>query len=620
MPRIKVLPENVANMIAAGEVINRPASVVKELVENSLDAESDKIEIHVRQYGKGEIKVVDNGHGMGYHDAMLAFERHATSKISCPSDLQSIHTLGFRGEALPSIASVALFKLMTREKGAEMGTQIIIDGGKLLKVSEVGAPRGTTIQVSSLFKNIPARRKFLKSNAVELNHITQTLHQIAVSRYQNHFAFYHNQRVIWHLQRAGSLGERIQQLYDDEITDHLLEVDQECEFFKIHGFIGNITYTKTNRFSQYLYVNNRCIRNPLLLKAISEGYSHVIPQGRHPICFLFFTIPADQIDVNVHPAKVEVRFSNQQRIFEQIVCLIKDRLASSRTVPKGSKALSIPLINTDIKSPPVGETPAMTFKGPIEEVVREKQTIPEDYLNHIYHPSPEKKSTGGDKVDNYQEKVQAAFFSSKPSFQKIVQNEDPNQFFIPESDFFQLDNSFIFFESSKSLVIVDQHAAHERIRYEQLQKEYRAKTTLCSQGLVAPIPFQVPRHLIELAEELLAPLKAVGFEIEYFGQDTFVIKAIPLLLSKTNPLDLIQNIFDNLSEFSQNDTSALINALLIRMACSSAIKANRKMNTEEMRSLIEQLRETAMPFRCPHGRPTTIQLHLKVLKKHFLRT
>jgi len=582
MPRIKVLPENVANMIAAGEVINRPASVVKELVENSLDAESDKIEIHVRQYGKGEIKIVDNGHGMGYHDAMLAFERHATSKIRCPSDLQSIHTLGFRGEALPSIASVALFKLITREKGAEMGTQIILDGGKLLKVSEVGAPLGTTIQVSSLFKNIPARRKFLKSNAVELNHITQTLHQIAISHYQNHFAFYHNQRVIWHLQRAGGLGERIQQLYDDEITDHLLEIDQECEFFKIHGFIGNITYTKTNRFSQYLYVNNRCIRNPLLLKAISEGYSHVIPQGRHPICFLFFTIPADQIDVNVHPAKVEVRFSNQQKIFEQTARLIKDRLASSRTVPKVPEALSIPRINPDIKSPPVGETPTMTFKGPIEEVVREKQTIPECYLNHGYHPSPERKSTGGDEVDNYQEEAQAAFFASKPSFQKIVQNEDPNQFFIPESDFFQLDNSFIFFESRKSLVIVDQHAAHERIRYEQLQKEYRAKTTLCSQSLVAPIPFQVPRHLIELAEELLAPLKAVGFEIEYFGQDTFVIKAIPLLLSKTNPLDLIQNIFDNLSELPQNDTSTLIDALLIRMACSSAIKANRKLNTEEM--------------------------------------
>ena len=582
-----------------------------------MDAESDKIEIYIKQYGKGEIKVVDNGSGMGYHDAMLAFERHATSKISSPSDLMNIHTLGFRGEALPSIASVAQFKLITRERGAEMGTEIILDGGKLLKVSEVGAPLGTSIQVSSLFKNIPARRKFLKSSAIELNHITQTLHQVALSRYENYFAFYHNQKSVWHLQKAKSLKDRIQQLYDDEMSDHLLEIEKDFELFKVHGFIGNTTYTKTNRYSQYIYVNNRYIRNPILLKAISEGYSHVVPQGRYPICFLFLSIAPDQIDVNVHPAKIEVRFSDQQKIFAAIAGLIKDRLAGAQSLPKIPEALSIPNIKKNTQLPSADEFSAMVLN----------EAIGEPYLNDKYQQLPKSKleaglpdgSGGRGAVNNDQEEDQAPFFLPKPSFQKSIQNEDPKPFFTPESDLFQFDDSFIFFESQKSLVIVDQHAAHERVRYEQLQREYRAKTTIPSQRLLIPFPFQVPRHLIELAEELLAPLQAVGFEMEHFGQDTFVVKAIPLLLSKTNPHDLMQNIFDNLSELPRNDAEALIEALLIQLACSSAIKANRKLNAEEMKSLLEQLRETVMPFRCPHGRPTTIQLPLKVLKKHFLR-
>ncbi len=333
MAKIKVLSENIANMIAAGEIIDRPASVVKELVENSLDSGSDHIEIQVKGYGKEEISIIDNGHGMGYHDALLAFERHATSKIREASDLEKIHTLGFRGEALPSIASVSALILTTREKEAEIGTRIVINGGKLLKVSEIGAPMGTTVKVSSLFKNIPARRKFLKSNPVEFHHIAQILQQMALSYFQNSFTFSHNGRKIWHLQKASSLKERIQQLFDHEMIEHLLEIEENFESFQIYGYISNVTFMKPNRTFQYLFVNQRAIRNQLLLKAITEGYRHIAPQGQYPVCFLFLTIPPEKVDVNVHPSKTEVKFLNHQEIFTRMVNLFKDRLSHAHQLP-----------------------------------------------------------------------------------------------------------------------------------------------------------------------------------------------------------------------------------------------------------------------------------------------
>ncbi|MEW5802962.1 MAG: DNA mismatch repair endonuclease MutL [bacterium] len=688
MPRIKVLPENLANMIAAGEIIDRPASVVKELVENAIDAGSDTIEVHLSRYGKEEIKVIDNGCGMGRHDALLAFERHATSKIREPEDLHKILTLGFRGEALPSIASVARLSLVTRERGAEIGTQVILDGGKLIKVSEIGAPLGTCIQVFSLFKNIPARLKFMKSDAVEFNHITQILYQEAIDHYRISFTLRHNGKTVWYMPAVKTLAGRIQQAYGYEIADHLLEINGEFKDLRIQGLIGKATYTKPNRFSQYTYVNNRFIRSPILLKAVSEGYSQVLPRDRFPVFFLFLGIPPEEVDVNVHPAKIEVRFSNQQEVFEGVVSLIRNRLATSRTtapgimVPASSAALDGPqatVIHEFEGAPPAApargifvqdgaggqrlqsETESHTCAparaaGAVDERqaeavdVRQAEAVDVRQAEAVDMPQDEGKQDAAPQNEAVRQRETTRQGEAVRQGQAIRQgetvqqgetarqgettrqggsirqsevggqsSEDSRQLFLPVGDLIQLDNSFILFETRLGLVIVDQHAAHERVRYEQLQQEYRTKT-LHSQRLLVPITFEMPGATEESAKELLPRLHLLGFDMEHFGHDTFIIKATPLLLAKSDPSEVIQGMFDDFSELSKSDPQSLFDELLKRMACSSAIKANHRLSKEEMRSLIEQLRATSMPFRCPHGRPTTIHLDLRLLEKHFQRT
>jgi len=649
-------------MIAAGEIIDRPASIVKELVENAIDAESDAIEVHLLHYGKDEIKVIDNGCGMGRHDALLAFERHATSKIREPEDLHNIHTLGFRGEALPSISSVARLVLITREKGTEIGTQVILDGGKLIKVSEIGAALGTTVQISSLFKNIPARLKFMKSNSVEFSHITQVLDQEALAHYTICFTLKHNGKTVRHMPAVKTLSERVQQLYGHEITDHLIEIDGEFKTLGIQGLMGEATYTKPNRYSQYTYVNNRFVRNQILLKAVCEGYGHVLPRDRYPVCFLFLNIPPGEVDVNVHPAKIEVRFSNQQEIFEGIAKIIQNRLATSQAaVARVMLTASTPVAEPEPIAEPEpcefirqhefikphsfpppdtgrlarGTQNSLFLKGDLGGFLekREIQIPPSPPLEKggvkkttpVSFPPLPPAAADADSSQPVQadsgQPVQADL--SQPVQADSGQSEvridkDPRLLFTPEGDLIQINNSYILFETRQGLVIVDQHAAHERVRYEQLQQEYRAKT-LHSQRLLVPITFRIPGHAAEPAEELLSQLRLAGFDLEHFGHDTFVIKATPLLLAKTDPREIIQGIFDDFSESSKRDSQSIFDTLLMRMACSSAIKANHRLNKEEMKSLIDQLRETSMPFRCPHGRPTTIQLDLRLLEKHFLR-
>ncbi|MCL6583812.1 MAG: DNA mismatch repair endonuclease MutL [bacterium] len=639
MPRIKILPENLVNMIAAGEIIDRPASVVKELVENSIDAGSDQIEVHLLGYGKEEIKVIDNGCGMGRHDALLAFERHATSKISQPEDLEKIHTLGFRGEALPSIAAVAQLVIITRERESEIGTQVVVEGGKLIRVCEIGAPVGTMVRVSSLFKNVPARLKFLKSNSVEFSHITQVLEQESLSHHQISFTFKHNGKIVWQMPKVLTLAERIGQLFGYEILDHLLEIDGEAGSCRIQGFIGQASFSsRSSRSCQYTYVNGRFVRSPIILKAISEGCDHILPRERHAVCFLFLTLPPKQVDVNVHPAKIEVRFSNQQEVFEGIVRLIKDQLSSSR-----SAVPSIGIINTR-----AGETFAQKGIGPKlqesplgESGTRGKEDgatrantlplFPDRAASEAACPDGQ-ASRSFAALDLFGPGLTACepaclaqpdYECSKlphPESSDELADDSVRDLFIAEGDFLQIKNSFILFETRQGLLIVDQHAAHERIRYEQLWQEYRMKT-FRAQQLLVPITFQLPAYLAASAEEVLSQLRLVGFDLEPFGHGTFVIKAVPLSLTNTDPRELIREMFADLTQmmFRKHDPQGLFDALLMRAACSSAIKANHRLSKEEMRSLIEQLRLTSMPLRCPHGRPTIIQLELKLLEKYFMR-
>ena len=628
-------------MIAAGEIIDRPASIVKELVENSIDAGSDTIEVHLSHYGKGEIKVIDNGCGMCRHDALLAFERHATSKIREPEDLMNIHTLGFRGEALPSISSVARLVLITREKGTDIGTQVILDGGKLVKVCEIGAPLGTSVQVSSLFKNIPARLKFLKTNSVEFSHITQVMDQEALAHERICFTLKHNGKTVWHIPAVKTLSERVIQLCGHEIADHLIEIDGEFRSLRVHGLIGEAAYTKPNRYSQYTYVNGRFIRSQPLLKAVCEGYGHVLPRDRYPVCFLFLSIPPGEVDVNVHPAKTEVRFSNQQEIFERIVSLIQNRLATSRTaVPRFQVPASLPVAEPapifgpesasfETEAPgaePVPVTESLPGAEPVPSKPVPCEPVPCELPRQSSFPHPRPVKEDQSPSSGFQippspppfEKGGAKGPEEKKEGKATADDKDPRQLFIPEGDLIQISNSYILFGTSHGLVIIDQHAAHERVRYEQLQREYRTRT-LHSQRLLVPITFRITGHAAEPSGELLSQLRLAGFDLEHFGHDTFVIKAIPLLLVKTDPREIIQGLFDDFPETSKSDPQSIFDALLMRMACSSAIKANHRLNKEEMKSLIEQLRQTSMPFRCPHGRPTTIQLDMRLLEKNFLR-
>ncbi len=597
MPHIRILPETLSNKIAAGEVVERPASVVKELVENALDAESTRVIIEVEKGGQTLIQVSDNGIGMPRDDALLAIERYATSKISTDADLFAIRTLGFRGEALPSIASVSRFSLVTRDKSSEGGTQIMVEGGKVKSVTEVGAPPGTLISVRQLFFNTPARRKFLKAISTELSHIAEAVARMALSHPAVQFRLIHNDKVVKNWVSASRHLDRVADVLGKEAGRDLHAVEANRNGIAVAGWVSSPRTTRRTSRGIYIFVNGRYVSDRTIQHAIFEGFAQRLVKGQFPVAVVFIRVPFDEVDVNVHPTKNEVRFANPRQLHEAVKSAVAQTLYEIDRVnwlPGGGSQSPV-----SDKLPQIAE-PASPFavsqtrhefgikNSSLQPAAGDRQ--PE---SSIQHPA----SSGRGQ--------QEALFDQRGFGSLRVLG--------------QLHNTYIVCESDAGLVLIDQHAAHERIFFERL-KQSRSDRPSATQRLLVPETLELNFREAEILEQILTDLKTLGLEIEPFGKNTFVIKAVPALLSGQDPKPMVREIAEKMAAGdSAADLQQALDECRVVMACHAAIRAGQALGAGQAKGLLNQLDQCENPSHCPHGRPTWVRWDLSILQKSFKR-
>jgi DNA mismatch repair protein MutL len=594
MSRIHLLSEEVASQVAAGEVIERPASVVKELVENSLDAGAKKIEVMIRRGGISTIRVVDDGTGMDRDDALLCLERHATSKIRSGHDLATISTLGFRGEALPSIASVSRFRLSTREHTALAGTEVLVNGGKIETVRDGGDAPGTQIEVRSLFYNLPARRKFLRSENTESSHVEQQLHLQAIGHPHTGFVFVNDERTVWQLPPAAHLLERIRDLCGGALAGELLEIPtDENNGITVRGFIGKPGVSRSTRAQQIVFLNGRAVENTTLHYALREGYHTALMKGQYPVTFLFIDMDPSAVDVNVHPAKREVRFRDPATVREAIVEKIRLTMESGRA---GWSKTFAPAPDISALSPQpsaLPDTPSL-----IEH--REQVALRRDWSSLPLQPATPSPETQAPAAP-----------ASIP--QSAIRN--PQSFKILGV----LGKLYVLMENETGLVLVDQHAAHERILFEELRRRMEGQG-VPSQRLLMPLTIQLSPRDTDWMLQNLATLHKMGIGIEEFGALTFKIDALPTFIRAGDPLQLVRDIIDELRQTStQTSKVRLGEDVIATTVCRHAVKANDYLREPELVRLIQDLLACELPYCCPHGRPTMIQMSYGELEKKFGR-
>jgi len=607
MSRIRLLPEAVASQVAAGEVVERPASVLKELIENSIDAGARKIDILIRRGGISLVRVVDDGCGMDRDDALLSLERHATSKIRSAADLQAVATLGFRGEALPSIASVSRFRLTTREAGAVAGTEIVVNGGKIDIVRDGGEAPGTQVEVRSLFYNLPARRKFLRSENTESRNIEHQIHLQAIGHSRIGFSLLRDDRMLFQVPSAATLGDRIRDLYGIELLQRLVEVNgTPSRNIRVAGFIGQAGLSRQTRSQQLVFVNGRATESGLLTAALREGYHTALMKGQYPVTFLFLKIDPGSVDVNVHPAKREVRFRDPIAVREAVVRSIQQTLERGRGGWQ-EKFRS-----------PLTRPAAVPEKRTSDLKLRPEIPVPEESHRELPHLAPavagiatvagvvESGRLPTPRVDSTDDALAA-----QRSQQLTVQQQ------------FQiigvLNKLYVLMENADGLVLVDQHAAHERILFEELRRRME-EHGVPTQKLLLPHTFDVPPRDGDWIERNLSILQKMGIGIESFGPGTFKIDSLPGFLSVSDPAQFMRKVIDDLkSAGSSTSPMRLGEEMIAKTVCRHAVKANDPLRYPEIEKLIRDLLECDLPYCCPHGRPTMIQISLTELEKKFGR-
>jgi len=608
MSRIRLLPETVASQVAAGEVVERPASVVKELIENSIDAGARKIDILIRRGGISLVRVVDDGCGMDRDDALLSLERHATSKIRSAADLQAVATLGFRGEALPSIASVSRFRLTTREAGAVAGTEIVVNGGKIDIVRDGGEAPGTQVEVRSLFYNLPARRKFLRSENTESRNIEHQIHLQAIGHSRIGFSLLRDDRMLFQLPSAATLGDRIRDLYGIELLERLVEVNgTPSRNIRIAGYIGQAGLSRQTRSQQLVFVNGRAIESGLLTAALREGYHTALMKGQYPVTFLFLEIDPASVDVNVHPAKREVRFRDPTAIREAIVRSIQQTLERGRV---GWQEKFRSPVTTPAAVP---EKPASDLK------LRPEVPAPEETHRELPHLAPtvagiatvagvvDSGRLPTPRVDSTDDAVAAAQRSRQLAVQQQFQIIGV------------LNKLYVLMENADGLVLVDQHAAHERILFEELRRRME-EHGVPTQKLLLPHTFDMPPRDADWIERNISILQKMGIGIESFGPGTFKIDSLPGFLSVSDPAQFMRKVIDDLKSAGNSTSPMRLGEEMIAMTvCRHAVKANDPLRYPEIEKLIRDLLECDLPYCCPHGRPTMIQISLMELEKKFGR-
>jgi len=599
MSKIRILPEILSNKIAAGEVVERPASVVKELIENSLDADSRRIRIEVEQGGKSLIRVSDTGTGMRRDDALLAIERYATSKISTDSDLFSINTLGFRGEALPSIASISLFSLITREKNDEIGTEIIVEGGKIRDLKDVGAPPGTMITVKNIFYNIPARRKFLKTITTEMGHIADAIDRIAIGWPKVQFKLQHNGKLIKEWPSVVDPLDRVIDTLGKDTGAELYRIEFDDNIISISGWVSSTRVTRSTSRGIYVYANGRFVRDKIVQNALVEGYEKRLMKGRFPLAVLFLRVPFDQVDVNVHPTKHEVKFTNEKRVHESVVRSVSEALRMTDRFEWAPKR------SVDRKIPTVSEPVSQYSRNDMQ--IDSSQADSSTYVpGKSIRKLPAKDQIHVRKAESSEHEEQTELWEKKSYGDLRVIG--------------QFRNTYILCESGEELVLIDQHAAHERILFEQIKNRSSASKSV-GQRLLIPETIEFGYKESGVLEALIPDLREFGLEIEPFGGNTFVVKSVPMLLSDREIKPLIIEIIEKMAAigFTPGLETAIDECLII-MACHGAIRANQALSADQMQALLKQLDACDNPSHCPHGRPTWIQWSTRFLEKAFKRS
>lgn len=616
MGRIRILSDTVANKIAAGEVVERPASVVKELLENSLDAGATRMRIDIESGGRRLIRIADDGCGMLRDDAMLAFERHATSKLSDVKDLLSIATLGFRGEALPSIASVSRLVLETRSDDETVGAKVEIAGGKLLKCDDAALVAGTIISVRDLFFNVPARKKFLRSDQTELAHIASLATHYSLAHCGKSFQLFHEGKELLAVSPVESLQERVYQVFGRRILDDLIDLgEREREGFRLKGFISNPQVQKMNRNSIFLFVNGRLIRDRLLLHAISAAYYNLMPPACYPFALLFLECDPEEVDVNVHPSKTEVRFHRSSVVHDFVRDALRETLIASRPI----SSLPIP-----VSSQPVTWQAAQSDGLPHEAETLASAALPEFALRATQAPAPRFDfGDGSTAIPPMPPSPAASKLTVPDTHGPLLENlAEPDHSLSALSDLRplgQIHESFIVAAGRDGLWIIDQHVAHERILFERILKQ-RAAGRVEMQQLLMPIVLELSAsQQIEYAR-IADELHAIGFESEPFGHRTVAVKAAP---AGVGPSQIEKLIFEILeiaeSDLRKVSLDDLRRGIAASIACRAAIKINMRLEPSKMEWLLSALAATDCPMSCPHGRPIALRYSTKDILKSFHR-
>jgi DNA mismatch repair protein MutL len=676
MSRIRILPDALASQVAAGEVVERPAAVVRELVDNSIDAGSTHVEVHVQRGGSSLIRVVDNGHGMGREDALLCLERHATSKIHTKEDLGSIRTLGFRGEALPSVASVSRFRLATREHEALAGTEVEVHGGKMHAVRDHGGAPGTMVEARSLFYNVPARRKFLRSEATEYAHVEQQFRVHAVANPRVAFTLVRDGEVLFHLPATESLLARIEGLCGADMARRLYEVEPfTLQGVTVRGYIAGPGVSRANRQMQFTFLNKRSVDSPTLAYGLREAYHTALMKGQHPITFLFLEMEPDTFDINVHPAKKEVRFHNGFGVREAVVQAVRRTLEAASRLSTGH--MPSPIGRATAHAP---AAPPTEFQSPLPIPDREQVELRKDWsilprqmavpaaqrqrtteapgaasgLAPTHVRSPQSPSEDENEHEHEHAEDHAAAqpadttpgaasasdatsdfhrpdlaprlpvspsptlpSSSNPTARPQIEANRPLQGSFRILGV--LHKLYVLMENEEGLVLMDQHAAHERVLFEQMRRAMETEGIL-SQRLLIPLTMQTTPRDFDVLSRNLPTLQKLGIEAEPFGTNAFKLDALPAFVKTDDPLGLLRDVLDELAG-AGSKTSALRlgEDMIATTVCRHAVKANDNLREPELHKLLADLLACEMPYCCPHGRPTLIQISLPELERKFGR-
>lgn len=600
-PNISILPEALIDQIAAGEVVERPAAVVKELVENAIDAYATEINVEIKQGGMSLIQVTDNGIGMGEASALLALKRHATSKIRSMDDLANVTSLGFRGEALPSIASVSRFELITRALDSPEATRIRVTGGRVTDVESEGAPPGTSITVRELFYNVPARRKFLKTAAAESRRVSTWMTDLALGAPAVGFRYRSEDREVFNLSPHKDSITRVGELMGTSLARALLEVDNRLDYVDVKGLIGRPDHAKTHRGRMYLFVNGRRIQDRSLIHALTSGYGEYLPDGKFPLAVLYITLPPDAVDVNVHPTKAEVRFLHPRLVHDALYYTVNRALLSSKTIASVSPGHSRTTVAT-----PDADT-ADTLRTTAQEVLWRRGARPssQNVLDDLYKPEPTSDAT-----------VHPDPAEPEGVAEEMAKAEHENPAAVA-GRFYQFARLYIVTPVEDALIVMDQHTAHERILFEAVVERINAELTV-TQNLLFPISVELEPPAFEVFEQNEDLFSHAGFQVRAFGNRTVLLEGAPAILKGKAPDRHFREVLDVLATELRGGRDRL-SAIAASFACKAAVKSGDALIEPEMAALFDQLFATKHPYSCPHGRPTIIRIPREELDRKFGR-